>query len=70
MPCEFSLIEERWRQQLDDPSAISRDRLPPQHGGRGSSGLFEDLRRLGIFERMKDGRVNMPDLYRVGFGLI
>lgn len=69
VPCEFSLIEERWRQQLDDPSAISRDRLPPQHGGRGSSGLFEDLRRLGIFERMKDGRVNMPDLYRVGFGL-
>lgn len=69
VPCEFSLIEERWRQQLDDPSAIPRDRLPPQHAGRGPSGIFEDLQRLGIFERMKDGRVNMPDLYRVGFGL-
>lgn len=28
-----------------------------------------DLERLGIFEKMKDSRINMPDLYRVGFGL-
>lgn len=70
VPCEFSLIEERWNQQLsDDLSTLTQDRLPPQHLDGGWPGILEDLVRLGIFERMKDGRVNMPDLYRVGFGL-
>lgn len=27
------------------------------------------LSELAFFETMKDGRVNLPDLYRVGFGL-
>ena len=43
--------------------------LPPQHADRGSEGVRKDLERIGIFETMKDGRVNLPDLYRVGFGL-
>jgi hypothetical protein len=25
--------------------------------------------RLGVLELKKDGRIDMPDLYRVGFGL-
>jgi hypothetical protein len=29
----------------------------------------EDLQRLGLLETKKDGRIDMPDLYRVGFGL-
>lgn len=70
VPCEFSLIEERWSQQLSGGlSALAKDRLPPQHAERGWSGILDDLERLGIFEKMKDGRINMPDLYRVGFGL-
>lgn len=70
VPCEFSLIEERWKQQLSgDLSTLTQDRLPPQHLEGGWPGILEDLVRLGIFEKMKDGRFNMPDLYRVGFGL-
>ncbi|WP_045222284.1 hypothetical protein [Desulfonatronum thioautotrophicum] len=70
VPCEFSVIEERWKQQLKDGlSTLKQDRLPPQHLERGWPGIIEDLIRLGIYEKMKDGRINMPDLYRVGFGL-
>lgn len=43
--------------------------MPPQHAERGWDGLRQDLIRLGIFETKKDGRIDMPDLYRVGFGL-
>jgi hypothetical protein len=70
VPCELSLIEDRWKQHFPEGSeALKQDRLPPQHLERGWSGILEDLERLGLCEKMKDGRINMPDLYRVGFGL-
>lgn len=70
VPCLFELVEERWASNLPSGLAhLSDERLPPQHEGRGWSGVRGDLERLGIFETMKDGRINLPDLYRVGFGL-
>lgn len=70
VPCEFSAIEERWTQQFTGgPGEVTHDRLPPRHAARGWPGVREELERLGLFETMKDGRINMPDLYRVGFGL-
>jgi hypothetical protein len=70
VPCHFEAIEERWLSHLPlGFSGLSDQRLPPQHAERGWSGVRSDLERLGIFETMKDGRVNLPDLYRVGFGL-
>ncbi len=70
VPCETSFIENRWAHFFTEGiSSLTKDRLPPQHEERGSSGVMEDIERLGIFEKMKDGRINMPDLYRVGFGL-
>lgn len=70
VPCDYSLIEERWKQQFSgDLSTLAQDKLPPQHLKGGWTGILEDLVRLGIFEKMMDGRINMPDLYRVGFGL-
>lgn len=68
VPCEFSVIEDRWNQRFEDLNTFN-DKLPPQHIERGWPGVRDDLVRLGLFERMKDGRINMPDLYRVGFGL-
>jgi len=70
VPCEFAVIQDRWDHRF--PTGIKTgdyDRLPPQHLERGWTGILEDLERLGLFERMKDSRINMPDLYRVGFGL-
>lgn len=70
VPCEFELIVERWQQAFPDgPSLAPTDRLPPQHIERGWAGIRDDLIRLGVLELKKDGRIDMPDLYRVGFGL-
>lgn len=70
VPCEFSSFQERWERYFPSgPHAIASDRLPAQHAERGWEGIREDLQRLGLMETKKDGRIDMPDLYRVGFGL-
>lgn len=70
VPCEFSVIEHLWNQNsTSDLFQSTSPALPPQHADRGWEGVRKDLERIGIFETMKDGRVNLPDLYRVGFGL-
>lgn len=75
VPCPFKQIETRWKEQLAaspsgmDLKSLSNRRLPPEHYESGWAGVRQDLYGLGIFESMKDGRLNMPDLYGVGFGL-
>jgi hypothetical protein len=70
VPCEFDIFEGKWIDSFPDGLHAGLDgRLPPQHSERGWPGVRNDLQRLGVFETMKDGRVNLPDLYRVGFGL-
>ena len=70
VPCEFEPIVERWEQAFPSgPNLAPTDRLPPQHIERGWEGIRDDLIRLGVLELKKDGRIDMPDLYRVGFGL-
>lgn len=36
---------------------------------QGPDGVREDLEALGVFQRMHDGRVNIPDIFRVSYGL-
>jgi hypothetical protein len=73
VPCEFGVIQERWEQEgvLDKlrhwPPAEAK--LLPAHLEDGYAGLRKDLEELGIFIRMEDGRVNIPDVFRVGYGL-
>jgi len=70
VPCSFDGIELRWAEHFPHGLESESDaRLPPQQVDRGWPGVRNDLERLGIFEKMRDGRVNLPDLYRVGFGL-
>ena len=78
VPCEFAAIRARWAMSFPDgpqsiipygPQSITSHRLPAQHIARDWEGLREDLQRLGLIETKKDGRIDMPDLYRVGFGL-
>jgi hypothetical protein len=70
VPCDFATLAALWtgNSTLDLFQNTSQE-LPPQHADRGWEGVRKDLERIGIFETMKDGRVNLPDLYRVGFGL-
>lgn len=71
VPCYPDEFVQRWTDSFGPRpnSALFRDRLPPEHIDDGWSGIAKDLEDLGIMERMKDGRRNMPDLYRVGYRL-
>lgn len=70
VPCDYSALLERWQSHFgSSPNTVDIQGLPPQHAQRGWDGIKDDLRRLGVLDIKKDGRLDMPDLYRVGFGL-
>lgn len=71
VPMEFDAVKDKWQEEFSSgPTEISSAGLPAQHVDRGWDGVREDLQRLGLLEtKKKDGRIDMPDLYRVGFGL-
>ncbi|MDD5276062.1 MAG: hypothetical protein PHR16_08270 [Methylovulum sp.] len=73
VPCPFNAIESTWKQHdaMDKLKNIEDAgvRLPPSRLELGYEGIKQDLVDLGIFEIMRDGRINMPDVYRVGYGL-
>lgn len=71
VPVEYDQIYEVWKSNYPDgpTSSLMSDGLPPQHINNDWEGIKEDLIRIGIFTVRKDGRLDMPDLYRVGFGL-
>lgn len=71
VPCTFESIEQRWMDEFGKQvkKTVFGERLPPEHHKKGWAGIRADLETLGILDSMKDGRVNMPDLYRVAFGL-
>lgn len=54
VPCKREIVLRLWRNRVDD-------RTPPQ--------VLQELREVGFFTELPDGRINVPDLYRVGFGL-
>jgi hypothetical protein len=70
VPIPFADIEEKWKNEYPEgPAMIKTEKLPPQDLERGWQGIKKELIHLGFFEEMRDGRINMPDLFRVGFGL-
>ena len=74
VPCRFDEIAERWRDQgvLDQlTAAVEQEevKLPPAHIDEGPDGVRWDLETLGVFLRLRDGRVNVPDVFRVGYGI-
>ena len=70
VPSEYPAVRLLWEQTFPDgPATVMSGYLPAQHAERGWDGLRDDLQRLGLIEMKKDGRLDMPDLYRVGFGL-
>ena len=70
VPIELNAVQQKWEAKFPGGAlGIGSERLPAQHIDRGWDGVREDLQRLGLLETKKDGRIDMPDLYRVGFGL-
>ena len=74
-PCDFADIAERWakRDALEnlrfDVKFFGDVKLPPSHIEEGPDGVRLDLESLHVFLRMHDGRVNIPDVFRIGYGL-
>jgi len=74
VPCLFEDVASAWESQnaverLRERVKEGQERLPPASLEVGAGGLRKDLEELGIFLRLKDGRVNIPDVFRVGYGL-
>ena len=70
VPAHFTDFEKIWKDKYPNgPSMITSKNLPPQELERGWYGIVDELTRLGVFDTMRDGRINMPDLFRVGFRL-
>ena len=44
-------------------------KLLPPHFEEGPPGVLRDLKDLGVLNYLWDGRVQMPDIYRIAFGL-
>jgi hypothetical protein len=74
VPCPFEAAGDVWERagaltKLEQRVAKGEEKLPPAHLGEGADGLRRDLQDLGIFLRLRDDRVNIPDVFRVGYGL-
>ncbi len=68
VPCSFDEICNIWKKtQLIEQLRTSR--LPPPHIDQGEVGVLQDLLDLKLFEQLKDKRINLPDVYRVGYGM-
>ncbi|MDX6464731.1 MAG: hypothetical protein QOE55_8428 [Acidobacteriaceae bacterium] len=44
-------------------------KLPPRRLEDGPRGVLDDLQELGLVQILRDDRVQMPDVYRIAFGL-
>lgn len=74
VPCKFAEIERVWQEEevlakLRQEVGQDQMKLPPRRIEQGEAGVREDLEELKLFRRLKDGRVDIPDVFRVGYGL-
>ena len=73
IPCSPTDLQLRWSSNgtLDEVRQAARTskKLGPRQIEKGASGLIQDLTNLGILQPLPDGRLQMPDVYRVAFGL-
>jgi hypothetical protein len=70
VPCERAKLVNHWNlarvtAQIANAPEAQRNR----RAAGGPSGLIEDLKEIGVLEVRPDGRYNIPDVYRVGFGI-
>lgn len=70
VPCPIETITASWQERFPNgPADLGGDYLPPLWIDHGWSGIKNHLFHLGIVEFTSDNRINMPDIYRIGFGL-
>ena len=76
VPLEIGDLKKQWTTAvLDEVLQVSEEKLPPRRfasapeGARDIELLIDDLEGLGVLYRTEDGRINIPDIFRVGFGI-
>lgn len=76
VPCDAGDIAKIWQGErtleLLDGRLISGTavvKLPPQNRDQGVGGILGDLESLGMVQRMEGRRIQMPDVYRIAYGL-
>lgn len=77
VPCPATSIFERWKVAntigVIQMSSKNDEFLEPvefSDSGDLSSSLLDAMRRIGVAERRSDGRINVPDIYRVAAKLL
>lgn len=75
VPCEATDFRSRWTTAALGLVRSSSEKLPPRRfttdpvrEGQPDA-LIDDLIELAVLYRTEDGRLNMPDIFRVGFGI-
>lgn len=70
VPCDAGEIIDAWEVanlgELLDADAEARRR---RRSGSDLSGVIDDLADLGVMQRLPGGRINVPDVYRLRFGI-
>ncbi|HEY1691704.1 MAG TPA: hypothetical protein VGG39_06065 [Polyangiaceae bacterium] len=70
VPCIASDVLGAWEhaklEELLEKNPEARRRA---RSGGDLAGVIEDLRELGVMERLPDNRINVPDVYRLPFGI-
>ena len=71
VPCPAGDILDRWTADGTIERLIGQnvDKLPPQHLSEGPAGLLKDIEALGLVQPLTGNRIQMPDVYRIAFGL-
>ncbi len=70
VPCLFSEVEGRWLEKGGVEKLCENTRfLPPSNLREGAAGVRGDLEALGVFQVASQQRVNVPDVFRIAFGL-
>ncbi len=78
VPLTIDELTARWTESCIKSSleaAQQKQRLPPRRFSSDSDlkgqiqALVDDLVELAVFYRTENGRINMPDIFRVGFGI-
>jgi len=86
IPCDETLIIERWREtrtadaierDAGEKGYLAPSEMPvlgkAENAGRSvlrERGLLATLLKIGVLEGRTDGRINMPDIFRIGAALI
>lgn len=70
VPCTPRAMISAW-EHADLGSQLDRDESARRRRsqGKGLDALVEELVELGVIQRLNDGRINVPDVYRLGFGM-